>query len=44
MNNESFLLYEKEYEDYYNTLKEGDEVLSLKEFIECLCSEKEVEN
>ncbi len=44
MNNELLSLHEKEYEDYYNSLKEGDEVLSLKKFIECLRSKKEVEN
>ncbi|STT63826.1 Uncharacterised protein [Klebsiella pneumoniae] len=37
-------LYEKEYEEYFNSLKEGDEVLNLKEFIECIYSKKEVEN
>ncbi len=44
MNNELLELYEKEYENYYNSLKEGDEVLSLKEFIECLRSKEEEEN
>lgn len=29
-------MYEKKYEIYINSLKEGDEVLSLKEFIECM--------
>lgn len=29
-------LYEKEYEIYFNSLNEGDEVLSLAEFIECM--------
>ena len=44
MKNEVLPLYEKEYEVYFNSLKEGDEVLSLKEFIECLYSKKDAEN
>lgn len=33
-------MYEKEYEIYFDSLKEGDEVLSLKEYIECLTWKK----
>lgn len=29
-------MYEKDYENYFNSLKKGDEVLSLKEYIECM--------
>lgn len=29
-------MYEKEYEIYFNSLKEGDEVLTFAEFIECM--------
>lgn len=37
-------LYEKEYEVYFNSLNEGDEVLSFVEFIECMkCFEDEKE-
>ncbi|MDL1822033.1 hypothetical protein PSW42_11695 [Yersinia pestis] len=37
-------MYEKEYEIYFNSLNEGDEVLSLAEFIECMkCFTKEKE-
>ncbi|SQC88269.1 Uncharacterised protein [Klebsiella pneumoniae] len=35
-------MYEKEYEFYFNSLKEGGEVLSFAEFIECMkCFEDE---
>ncbi|MCR2799219.1 hypothetical protein NQ094_25055 [Enterobacter kobei] len=33
-------MYEKEYEIYFDSLKEGGEVLSLKEYIECLTWKK----
>ena len=33
-------MYEKEYEIYFDSLKEDDEVLSLKEYIECLTWKK----
>lgn len=33
-------MYEKEYEIYFDSLKEGDEALSLKEYIECLTWKK----
>ncbi|EKS3472496.1 hypothetical protein P3973_004085 [Salmonella enterica] len=36
MNKETLEMYEKEYENYFNSLKEGDEVLSFAEFIECM--------
>lgn len=38
-------LYEREYEIYFNSLNEGDEVLSLAEFIECMkCFKDEKED
>jgi hypothetical protein len=36
MNKETLEMYEKEYENYFNSLNEGDEVLSFAEFIECM--------
>lgn len=33
-------MYEKEYEIYFDSLKEGGEVLSLKVYIECLTWKK----
>ena len=33
-------MYEKEYEIYFDSLKEDDEVLSLKEYIECFTWKK----
>ena len=29
--------YRDEYEKYFDSLKDGDECLSFKDFIECLC-------
>lgn len=44
MNNGTLAMYEKEYEIYFNSLKEGDEVLSFDEFVECIkCFEDEKE-
>ncbi len=44
MNNGTLAMYEKEYEIYFNSLKEGDEVLSFDEFVECMkCFEDEKE-
>ena len=40
MNKETLEMYEKEYEIYFDSLKEDDEVLSLKEYIECLTWKK----
>nr|WP_250697930.1 hypothetical protein [Escherichia coli] len=31
------LFYRDEYEKYFDSLKDGDECLSFKDFIECLC-------
>ncbi|EPR9285778.1 hypothetical protein ACU9PU_004856 [Escherichia coli] len=36
MDKETLEMYEKEYENYFNSLKEGGEVLSFSEFIECM--------
>ncbi len=36
MNGGKLKMYEKEYEIYFNSLKEGEEVLSLKEYIEAM--------
>jgi hypothetical protein len=40
MDIETVEMYLRDYEFYYDSLKEGDEVLSLKEYIECLTCEK----
>ncbi len=29
-------MYEKDYENYFNSLKKGEEALSLTEYIECM--------
>lgn len=34
---------EQAYEEYFNSLKEGDEVLSFAEFVEALTGKKETE-
>ncbi|EFQ4632152.1 hypothetical protein MNQ40_004802 [Salmonella enterica] len=47
MNSGKLKMYEKEYEIYFNSLKEGEEVLSLKEYIEAMgwvTEEKEKKN
>lgn len=47
MNGGKLKMYEKEYEIYFNSLKEGEEVLSLKEYIEAMgwvTEEKEEKN
>ncbi|HFZ1060142.1 TPA: hypothetical protein ACIJS5_004340 [Klebsiella aerogenes] len=47
MNGGKLKMYEKEYEIYFNSLKEGEEVLSLKEYIEAIgwvTEEKEEKN
>ncbi|HEB7853299.1 TPA: hypothetical protein R0694_004147 [Salmonella enterica subsp. enterica serovar Infantis] len=47
MNGGKLKMYEKEYEIYFNSLKEGEEVLSLKEYIESIglvTEEKEEKN
>ncbi len=36
MNSGTLAMYEKDYENYFNSLKKGDEVLSLNEYIECM--------
>ncbi|EHH3086478.1 hypothetical protein [Klebsiella pneumoniae] len=44
MDIETVEMYLRDYEFYFDSLKEGDEVLSLKEYIECLtCKKKEDE-
>ncbi len=47
MNGGKLKMYEKEYEISFNSLKEGEEVLSLKEYIEAMgwvTEEKEEKN
>ncbi|UCQ29626.1 hypothetical protein DCF83_18070 (plasmid) [Edwardsiella tarda] len=36
INESSSSLYEKEYEIYFNSLNDGEDALSLKEFVECM--------
>lgn len=44
MNSGTLAMYEKDYENYFNSLNKGDEVLSLKEYIECMgCFKEEKE-
>lgn len=47
LNNGKLKMYEKEYEIYFKSLKEGEEVLGLKEYIESMryvTEEKEEKN
>lgn len=41
MDIETVEMYLRDYDFYLDDLKEGDEILSLQEFIECLTSKKQ---